>query len=159
MRISIMYKTEVGGIREPLYNIMDDNKNITHFSTWLTNNLCLSFSSLEDLDKAIDNLQGLKTEVVNRMVTRGETFVPSDYQCKDEPVIDISVYMDVESDKYRINVDTVDGYSNQLDVISFSKNNGFTYQTLELFIEAGGSIDIGQRILTEAIRNKVRKEG
>ena len=28
-----MYKTEVGGIREPLYNIVDDNKNITHFST------------------------------------------------------------------------------------------------------------------------------
>ena len=28
--------------------------------------------------------------------------------------------MDGESEKYRVNVDTVEGYDNQLDVISFS---------------------------------------
>jgi len=65
-------------------------------------------------------------------------------------------HMDGESEKYRVNVDTVEVYDNQLDVISFSKNNGFTYQTLELFIEANKSVGLGQKILTEIIRNKAR---
>jgi len=90
MRILIMYKVEKGGVREPLHNIVCDEKNIRYISTWITNSLSLGFSSLEDLDKIIDRLQGLKAEVVNRMAIRGETFIPYDYRCEDEPIVNIS---------------------------------------------------------------------
>ena len=93
MRINIMYTIERGGIGRPVHSVIDDGDRITTVSTWLTDHLCLGFSSLEDLDQAIDRLQSLKTETVNKIVSEGFSFVPYSFQTEGQPIINVSAHM------------------------------------------------------------------
>lgn len=153
-----MYKIEAGGIREPINSIIDDDVDIKYISTWLTENLCISFASLEDLDKAINSLQKLKTDVVNRMVTRGESFVPSDYLCKGQPLVNVTAHLHEQTGDCRVSVHTFEGTDKQIDVIELSKGNGFAFQTLHLLVDASESVDLFQKIWTAVISNRVRME-
>jgi len=159
MRINIMYTIERGGIGRPVHSVIVDDGRITTASTWLTDHLCLGFSSLEDLDQAIDRLQSLKTETVNKIVSEGFSFVPYSFQTEGQPIINVSAHMHGESEKCRISVNTIDTDNNHLDIISFSKGNGFTYQTVDLYVDGGQAVPFSQELLAAAIRNEIEKGG
>jgi len=155
--MQIMYTVEVGGINKPLHNVSVEDGKITKMSTWLTKKLCIGFSSLEDLDQAIDCLQSLKTEVVNKMLSTGSKIIPHTYQVEGKPIISVLAHMDDAPEAYDVHVCTIDT-SNIPDVISLRRGGSFPHQMIDLFVQSGKSVDLGQKILTEAIRNKVRKE-
>jgi len=159
MRINIHYTVETGGIGRPVHSVIVDDGRITTASTWLTDHLCLGFSSLEDLDQAIERLQSLKTEAVNQMVSKGFSFVPYSFQTEGQPIINVSAHMHGESEKCRISVNTIDTDNNHLDIISFSKGNGFTYQTVDLYVDGGQAVPFSQELLVAAIRNEIEKGG
>lgn len=157
MRINIKYTIEVGGIGGPVHTVIDNGVHVTSVSTWLTDSLCLGFSSLEDLDQAINLLMELKTKTVNKMVSTGHQFVPYKYQDDKKPLIDISVHMHEEQRATCVSVATIDT-TPPLDVIRFDYGRDFSHQEMNMFVKKGRSMDIGQTILTEAIRNKVQAE-
>ena len=159
MRINIHYTVETGGIGRPVHSVIGDDRGVTQVSTWLTDHLCLGFSSLEDLDQAIERLQALKTEAVNKMVSQGSKFLPYRFQTEGQPLIIVSAHTHGETEKCSLSVDTIDTDDNELDVISLNKGNGFTYQTVDLYVDGGQAIPFSQELLAAAIRNDIEKGG
>ena len=49
MKINVKYTVQLGGIKSGVYSIHESDDAINQASVWLTDNLSLGFSSMEDI--------------------------------------------------------------------------------------------------------------
>lgn len=151
MIMAIEYTVQKGGIYGKLNSVYDDGDRLVEASTWLTGPLCIHFSSLDDIDKAIIALQELRKKVIDHMNKTHHQFIPNVYQNSNEPTIDIILH---DPDGFEVTTTRLD--KRKEDVITLRHGGGcedLDRRNINIYVPAGQAKRIGHRIIASVAHN------
>jgi len=152
MLLDIKYTIPDSGIGNPLNIISNDGVCVTGAMTWFGGALCLNFSSMQDIDKAIIQLHKLRKETLEHIKKTGCNFIPKVLQNDDEPTVDITIY-EPEELKASISEDK----NKDMDVITLQyggEHEDLAHQKINIYVPSGMAKRLGLKILLSALEQE-----
>lgn len=93
MSVDLIYSFCEDEVIKPVYCVLDDEDDgsVKEAGVWVTDGLNFSFHTMEDLEKVIKALQGLRRHVKKHMMVTGKDWVPTSmYGCTQN--VDVRFY-------------------------------------------------------------------
>lgn len=145
MILAIEYMIQKNGVGEGFTTLRDDGDRLVEAAIWFTGQLCLHFSSIDDINRTIIGLQKLRKEVIDHMNKTNHQFIPDVRQSSNNPTINILIH---EPEKLEITTSSLE--KRNLDMITLYKGgdcDDLDYQSINICVPSGQAKSIGRRIV------------